>query len=142
MAFAEIMKEHLLLVNENYMLGIIELFNDCDETKPFSILNVARVAQKIYGLMPGDWYNPSQISYVLAALHHNRLESLQSLTFVIFNSGNLFYDEIAKKMLGNGASPCTCSNKTKGLLVCGNCHKAHRSVAVIALARIGLDYSE
>jgi len=101
MAFAEMIKTHRKVTDPEEMLEILNLFNDFDKTQPFSIQNISKIARKDFGIMPGDWYNPSQISYILSKLHRNSLQEKEKLAFLIFNTGNLFYDQIIDRMLGH-----------------------------------------
>lgn len=55
------------------MSQIINYFNDVDKTQPFSIHNISKYARKEFGILPGDWYNPSQISHILSILNQHTL---------------------------------------------------------------------
>jgi hypothetical protein len=46
MAFAEIIKEHKRIRNQEEMTETIELFNDFDKSQPFSIQNISKIARK------------------------------------------------------------------------------------------------
>jgi hypothetical protein len=46
MAFAEMIKGHKGIKNQEQMKEIIDMFNDCDKTKPFSIQNINKLARK------------------------------------------------------------------------------------------------
>lgn len=85
----------------------MELFSDFDKTQPFTIHKIARMARIDYGLKPGDWYNPSQISFILASLHEKSLAKKMKLDFIVFNSGNLFFDMITKSMVEENQK-CVC----------------------------------
>lgn len=99
MAFAEIIKTHKMINTQTEMREVVELFNDFDREQPFSIQNISKLARKEYGILPGDWYNPSQISHILSLLNQTHLESKLQLSFLVFNSGNLFFDQIIEVML-------------------------------------------
>jgi len=73
MLFAEVIKHHLKRTLKSEILNILTFFSDFDKTQPFSIHKIARIARIEYGLKPGDWYNPSQISFILAELHEEAL---------------------------------------------------------------------
>lgn len=139
MAFAEIIKEHQQIKTQEDMKDIIELFNDFDRTKPFSIQNINKLARKQYGILPGDWYNPSQISHVLSTLHQNYLQDASKLSFLVFNSGNLFFDQIIELMLA-GKEKVACNCKDLSEVICAKCNKHRLSIGVIILTRIGLEY--
>ncbi len=115
MLFAEILKRHKAMAKETNsekklslqedkkeLQEILANFNDFDETAVFSIQNVARVAKKEYNLKPGDWYNPSQIAYILSILYEKRkIKGFEKLSFKVFHSGNLFFDQVRQAMTGN-----------------------------------------
>jgi hypothetical protein len=65
MLYAQILKNHSKAEGKAKINEIIEMFNDFDRSAIFSIQNVAKSARIEYGLKPGDWYNPSQISFLL-----------------------------------------------------------------------------
>ena len=73
MAFAEIIKTHRMIKTQDEMREVVELFSDFDKGQPFSIQNISKLARKEYGILPGDWYNPSQISHVLSLLNQTHL---------------------------------------------------------------------
>ena len=75
------------------MAEIINYFNDIDKSQPFSIHNISKYARKEFGILPGDWYNPSQISHILSILNQHSLQQELKLSFLVFNSGNLFFDQ-------------------------------------------------
>lgn len=112
MAFAEVMRRHKGICDPEEMLEVIKLFNDFDKNQPFSIHTISKFARREYGILPGDWYNPSQISHILSLLNQQCLEQSLKLSFLVFNSGNLFFDQIMEVMLG-GQPPnkCTCAQK-------------------------------
>lgn len=140
MLFAQVIKHHKKLTEKADILNVISLFNDFDKSQPFSIHKIARLARIEYGLKPGEWYNPSQISFVLSELHKNSIADALKLKFYVFHSGNLFFDVITELML-NSKSRCDCDEKSNEL-VCSKCNKAHNSVAIIVLSRIGLNNPE
>ncbi len=74
MAFAQIIRRHKAITDPQQMLEIINLFNDFDKTQPFSIHCISKFARREYGILPGDWYNPSQISHLLSLLNQQQLE--------------------------------------------------------------------
>ena len=94
MAFAQLIRQHLNIKKFNEMGEIVNYFSDFDKSQPFSIHNINRYARKEYGLLPGDWYNPSQICHVLSMLNQAYLQKSLRLSFLVFNSGNLFFDQI------------------------------------------------
>lgn len=87
--------------------------------------------------MPGDWYNPSQISHILSLLNQKHCEKQEKLSFCIFNSGNLFFDELIEEMIGQKYKKCECLIE-KNDVICVKCNKHIKSVGIIALTRIGL----
>lgn len=128
------------------MMSIINLFNDFDKSQPFSIHSISKLARREYGILPGDWYNPSQISHLLSLLNQQYLEEKLKLSFLVFNSGNLFFDQIIEVMLrGKAPKMCTCT-KTKQSkeqeLICSACNKHEISLGLVLLARIGLEAPE
>ena len=89
--------------------------------------------------MPGDWFNPSQIAHVLACLQQRHLQATNKLTMVVFNSGNLFFDQLIDAMMAGGeVKNCNCK-LAQGKLVCEKCNKAENAVAAVLLTRIGLE---
>lgn len=64
-------------------------------------------------MLPGDWYNPSQISHLLSQLHTQHLQQTDKLAFLVFNSGNLFLDQAAEVMIGKTPA-CYCKQNSKG----------------------------
>lgn len=112
-------------------------------------------------MLPGDWYNPSQISHLLSQLHSQHLQQTDKLAFLVFNSGNLFLDQAAEVMMGKSPA-CHCKQsraedlgrrqggeKCKEQLegngsekekepVCSRCNKAEYGLGLVLLARIGL----
>lgn len=66
MLFAQVIKTHLRLIDRADIIKILTMFSDFDKSQPFSIHKIARLARIEYGLKPGEWYNPSQISFVLS----------------------------------------------------------------------------
>ena len=63
------------------------------------------------------------------------------LSFLVFNSGNLFYDQCVEVMLnGKEQKQCQCANKH--LIICDECNKAELSLGLVLLARIGLESPE
>ena len=121
MLFAQIIKHHQGVTEKNQIKNILSLFNDVDKRQPFSIQNISRLARIQYGLKPGDWYNPSQISFILSQLHEKYLSEEMHLKFNVFNSGNLFFDSVAESMLGQ-ESQCICEKPTEEI-VCPKCNK-------------------
>ena len=107
MLFAQVIKHHQKITGEKEMIKILELFNDFDKRQPFSIQNIAKIARIEYGLKPGEWYNPSQISFILNTLHEKEIANEIKLKFCLFNSGNLFFDILVKAMT-NGLKRCSC----------------------------------
>lgn len=123
MAFAQILREHLQINTNEKMTEVINFFNDCDSKQPFSIHNISKIARKQYGTMPGEWYNPSQISMILATLNQLYLENKLKLSFLVFNNGNLFFDQVIEKMMGGrNIIHCNCPTKKKQL-ICDKCNK-------------------
>jgi hypothetical protein len=142
MAFAEMIKEHKQIKTQGEMGEIIEMFNDFDNRKPFSIQNINKLARREYGILPGDWYNPSQIAHILSLLNQNYLENSLNLSFLVFNSGNLFFDQIVEVMLGGREKVvCECNSNQKQI-ICAKCNQNKLSIGVILLTRIGLEYPE
>ena len=87
----------------------MEWFNDFDSSQPFSIQKISSLARKEFGVLPGDWYNPSQISHILASLTQCFLQQKLQLATLVFNSGNLFYDQIVEIMMnGKALAQCNC----------------------------------
>lgn len=140
------------------MVGLIRLFSDFEKEEPFSIHSIGRLARREYGLLPGDWYNPSQISHLLSQLHNQHLQPKDKLSFLVFNSGNLFLDQAAEVMVGTTAQ-CTCQSNSKGETtssqpwtskdkkmkktpICTKCNKAEYGLGLVLLARIGLESPE
>lgn len=79
------------------------------------------------------------MSYVLAdLLKAHKDKRFSNLDLLVMNNATLFYDQIIFKMTGR-KELCKC---TKKRLVCHNCYKSNRSIAVILLARIGLEGPE
>ncbi len=68
------------------------------------------------------------------------MKTILKLRFVIFNSGNLFFDTVIDGMLGK-KPVCECSPKSTEL-VCPVCNKAEFSVSLIVLSRLGLNGPE
>jgi cysteine protease ATG4 len=141
MAFAQMLRRHRQITTPEQMAEVIALFNDMDKGQPFSIHAISRLARMEYGLMPGDWYNPSQIANTLAALHASALQASLCLSFLVFNSGNLFLDQAIEVMLAGKAPRCAC-DPPSSKLVCTKCNKAELSLGLVLLARIGLDSPE
>lgn len=138
MAFAQMIRRHKGVGSCVEMREIINLFNDFDKTQPFSIHGISKYARKDFGILPGDWYNPSQISHILAILNQHSLEQSLRLSFLVFNSGNLFFDQVIEVMLaGKPHKPCSCPT-AQGQLICTKCNKAELSIGLVLLARIGL----
>ena len=106
----------------------------------FSIQNIAKMAREEYELPPGKWYNPSQIAYILSDLfkYEERNPYRDSLDIVVLNNGTLFYDQIIFRMC-NIDHLCKCK---KSAVVCHQCYKKEKSIAVVLLARIGLEVPE
>lgn len=69
MMFAQVIKHHRKVTSRADILNILSLFSDFDRDQPFSIHRIARLARIEYGLKPGDWYNPSQIAFILGQLN-------------------------------------------------------------------------
>lgn len=69
MMFAQVIKYHKNVTDKSEIVNILSLFSDFDKAQPFSIHRIARLARIEYGLKPGDWYNPSQIAFVLGQLN-------------------------------------------------------------------------
>lgn len=63
------------------------------------------------------------------------------LSFLVFNSGNLFFDQVIEVMLGGKQFSCECTPKSTKL-VCPKCNKAKYALGLVVLARIGLDSPE
>lgn len=116
---------------------ILKLFSDYDRDELFSIQKIAAVARRDYDLMAGKWYNPSQISYILLDLFRERQDRKQfrGFDFLVLNNATLFYDQLATRMTGR-KEVCSCK---KARVVCGDCYKLRSSLAVVLLARIGLE---
>jgi hypothetical protein len=73
--------------------------------------------------MPGEWYNPSQIAMILSSLNQIYLQKKIKLSFLVFNSGNLFFDQLIEKMMGaKNIVVCDCPMK-KNQLICDKCNK-------------------
>jgi len=61
----------------------------------FSIQRIAKVGKQDFDLKPGEWYNPSQIAYILSdLLNETKAEELSNLKSLIFNNASLFFDEL------------------------------------------------
>ena len=124
MAFAQMIRRHKQVNSPEQMGDIIALFNDMEKTQPFSIHSISQYARKEYGILPGDWYNPSQITQILSMLNQNSIQKAMGLSFLVFNSGNLFFDQVIEVMLGTkSVVHCSCEATTKQL-ICPNCNKA------------------
>ncbi len=105
--FAEIIKTHQEIIEEQEINKIVELFDDSNQNACFSIRNIAVEAQKEFKLNPGDWYNPSQISFILSKLYYTKLRmKTPNLGFILFNSNSLFYDQIIDEMLEKSSESC------------------------------------
>jgi hypothetical protein len=92
--------------------------------------------------MPGEWYNPSQISMILATLNQLHLEKKLNLSFLVFNNGNLFFDQVIDKMMGGkDIVHCNCPT-TKKRLICDKCNKNEKALGLVLLTRIGLSFAE
>lgn len=66
MLFAQILRDYLQPKNCEEYAEICEFFNDFKCQMPFSIQRIARLGKKEFNLVPGQWYNPAQISYILS----------------------------------------------------------------------------
>jgi|JI61114C2RNA_FD_contig_71_1431566_length_1189_multi_1_in_0_out_0_1 cysteine protease ATG4 len=119
---------------------ILKLFSDYDDSEMFSIQNIVAVARRDYDLVAGKWYNPSQISYILVDLFRESQERrrFKGFDFLVLNNATLFYDQLVMKMTGR-TSICGCK---KLKVVCKDCYRLRQSLAVVLLARIGLDQPE
>ena len=95
MLFAEVLKRHKNVQEKEKLTEILTNFSDFDEKAVFSIQNITRKARLEYGLKPGDWYNPSQIAYILSELYSKKgITGYEDLAFKVFHSGNLFFDQM------------------------------------------------
>jgi hypothetical protein len=75
-------------------------------------------------MLPGDWYNPSQISHILSVINQTTLQPKLKLSFLVFNSGNLFYDQVVEVMMdGKSVIHCNCPNKVNQI-VCSSCNRS------------------
>ena len=140
MLFAQVIKHHKRINDKQEMANILNLFSDFDKGQPFSIQKIACRARVEYGLKPGDWYNPSQIAFILAELHEQYLASEIGLKVKVFNSGNLFFDSLAENMFERKIA-CKCLEKPTSF-VCQKCNQPKNSVAVVILSRLGLNGPE
>ena len=141
MALAQMMKRHLRVESQEQMGPIIELFSDVDKEQPFSIHSISKAARREFGLLPGDWFNPSQIAHVLACLQQRHLQAKNRLNLVVFNSGNLFFDQLLEAMMaGREVADCKCKLGNK--LICDRCNQASMAVGAVVLTRIGLEAPE
>lgn len=74
-------------------------------------------------------------------LNQCSLQESLGISFLVFNSGNLFFDQVVEVMLGGKQQSCECASKNSKI-ICTKCNKAKYSLGLILLARIGLDSPE
>ncbi len=142
MAFAQLIRRHKQITSIEAMAEVMEWFNDFDASQPFSIQKISKLARKEFGVLPGDWYNPSQISHILSMITQSALQPSLKLATLVFNSGNLFYDQVVEAMMnGKSVAPCNCPSKANKV-VCDICNRAELALGLIVLARIGLNSPE
>ena len=141
MLFAQLIKHHQRITDKEEIVKVLNLFSDFDKKEPFSIHNIARLARIEYGLKPGEWYNPSQIAFILAILHEKYLASEVKMKVRVFNSGNLFFDMLVEAML-SGKGACKCEHKNPNNFLCEICNKEKFAISVIVLSRLGLNGPE
>ena len=99
----------------------------------------------MYNLKPGEWFNPSQISNVLSILYEKKCSETDQLRFLVFNSGNIFFDQVIAKMFGEKITladikKCRCKPKTTKF-ICTECFRSLNQfgVCLIVLSRIGIE---
>ena len=66
MLFAEILKNHIKPKTKEDYSQICDFFNDFNPEALFSIQRIAKVGKYQFNLVPGQWYNPAQIAYILS----------------------------------------------------------------------------
>ena len=66
--------------------------SDCSH---YSIQKICSKAESDYGLGAGEWFNPSNICFILRDLHQERpLEGSENLRIVLFNTGIICLDQM------------------------------------------------
>lgn len=63
-----------------------------------------------------------------------------NLKSLVFNNSSFFYDQVLDKFKPEQID--ACFHKMEGCLVCTECFKSKKEVAVIILVRLGLQYPE
>lgn len=126
MMFAEALKKHLffdkmkfgdtdLIIPRKDLKRIILGFLDddycCPEIAPYSIQKIANVAYEELKHIPGEWYNPSNINYLLEKLHTiHKIKGTENLEFLISNDGMVFLDKMLEKL---DHKECECDYEKK-----------------------------
>ncbi|KAM3129492.1 Cysteine protease atg4a [Paramecium bursaria] len=118
MLIAQFIKQHLksyfdIDINKynELVYEIIQTFDDSNEEKVFSIQNIMQEGLKEIKKLPGDWYSPNQIVYVLQCLlNKSRLEQLIGFEFIPFYDNVIDIELLLKKM--NKPNNCRCQLKS------------------------------
>ncbi|EAR87942.2 peptidase family C54 protein (macronuclear) [Tetrahymena thermophila SB210] len=111
MAFAEGLRRHLvenkkLVVKKKEDLRvIIEGFLDddqkCIDFAPYSIQKISKIALSDFNLLPGEWYTPIRICYILGLLHNERkaIKGTEDLKVAVFSSSRpIVFQDFLERM--------------------------------------------
>lgn len=126
MMFAQALKKHIFFDKLKFgdtdltiprkdlkriILGFLDDDYSCPEIAPYSIQKIANVAYEELKHIPGEWYNPSNINYLLEKLHNNhKIKGAENLEFLISNDGMVFLDKILEKL---EHKECECDYERK-----------------------------
>lgn len=115
----------MLSIPRKDLKKIIVGFLDDDEGSaniaPYSIQKIAVSAFNEFKHKPGEWYNPSNINFVLEKLHNTRrVSGAENLEILISNDGMIFLDKILEKLQYKECD-CDCDRKLEASLnICKN----------------------
>ena len=128
MMFAQALKKHIFFDRlkpdgtENYVtipkselktviIGFLDEDHDSPIIAPYSIQKIAKAAFEEFKHKPGEWYNPSNINFILEKLHNNhRIKGTENLEILISNDGMVFLDKMLERI---GVEKCECENEKK-----------------------------
>lgn len=116
MMFAQALKKHLFFerlkpdANEkpslipkkelkHIILGFLDEDQDSSIIAPYSIQKIAKSAFEEFKHKPGEWYNPSNINFILEKLHNmQKIKGAENMEILISNDGMVFLDKMLEKI--------------------------------------------
>lgn len=111
MAFAEGLRRHLIETNKlplkkkEDLKHIIQGFFDDDDMSadlaPYSIQKISKIALSEFNLLPGEWYTPIRICYILGLLHNEKkcIPGTEDLKVSVFSSSRpIVFEDILDVM--------------------------------------------